>query len=344
MTCHTEEAVRAPFLPPSIERLSPRRLMHWPRAMKLRARVKTAEQEVETLQTTLVTVLKTVKLKYATALAMVQLYLVEFHAQPPFFFGGDKKIDRTYETPLEGVDENDDPRLLTQRNKLQKMETELWNLTIRRLNASAARNTENKRKWENNQRSNNVQQPNKRQEVVRAYTTGPNDRNGYAGKAPHYNKCKLTYNLTLTLTPATTQRAQVTTHKVPLTCFGCGVQGHYKSECPKLKNQNRGNQNGGGRARRRAADRSFVSTAFSSLIDITPTALVANYTIELANGKLIGADTIIRGCTLNLLNHAFNIDLMPIELGSFDVIIGMDWLSIYHDVIVCEEKLVRIPF
>ncbi|GKC37210.1 hypothetical protein Tco_1049594 [Tanacetum coccineum] len=35
---------------------------------------------------------------------------------------------------------------------------------------------------------------------------------------------------------------------------------------------------------------------------------------------------------------------MPVELGSFDVIIGMDWPSKYHDVIVCDEKIVRVPF
>nr|GFB96612.1 reverse transcriptase domain-containing protein [Tanacetum cinerariifolium] len=44
------------------------------------------------------------------------------------------------------------------------------------------------------------------------------------------------------------------------------------------------------------------------------------------------------------LNHPFNIDLMPVELGSFDVIIGMDWLRRCHAVIVCNEKLVRIPY
>nr|GEY18613.1 putative reverse transcriptase domain-containing protein [Tanacetum cinerariifolium] len=35
---------------------------------------------------------------------------------------------------------------------------------------------------------------------------------------------------------------------------------------------------------------------------------------------------------------------MPIKMGSFDVIIGMDWLSKYHAIIVCDEKIVRIPF
>nr|GFB22210.1 putative reverse transcriptase domain-containing protein [Tanacetum cinerariifolium] len=52
----------------------------------------------------------------------------------------------------------------------------------------------------------------------------------------------------------------------------------------------------------------------------------------------------MRGCTLNFLNHPFNIDLMPVELGSFDVIIGMDWLRRCHAVIVCDEKLVRVPY
>ncbi|GJX23582.1 putative reverse transcriptase domain-containing protein [Tanacetum coccineum] len=92
------------------------------------------------------------------------------------------------------------------------------------------------------------------------------------------------------------------------------------------------------------ADRSFISTAFSSLINIAPTSLENCYDVELADGKLVKIDTIIRGCTLNFLDHPFNIDLMPVELGSFDVIIGMDWLRKYHAVIVCDEKLVQVPY
>ncbi|GJR09562.1 putative reverse transcriptase domain-containing protein [Tanacetum coccineum] len=136
-----------------------------------------------------------------------------------------------------------------------------------------------------------------------------------------------------------------------------------KSTSPKLKNNNRGNQAGNGGATTRVYavgnsgknpdsnvvtgmfllnnryasmlfdtgfDRSFVSTAFSSLIDIVPTRLDQDYDVELANRKLIGVNTIIQGCTLNFLNHLFNIDLMPVELGSFDVIISMDWLVKYH--------------
>ncbi|GJW91496.1 putative reverse transcriptase domain-containing protein [Tanacetum coccineum] len=49
-------------------------------------------------------------------------------------------------------------------------------------------------------------------------------------------------------------------------------------------------------------------------------------------------NTVIQGCTLILLNQPFEIDLMPIKLGSFDVVIGMDWLSKYHARILCDEK------
>ncbi|GJT89926.1 putative reverse transcriptase domain-containing protein [Tanacetum coccineum] len=162
------------------------------------------------------------------------------------------------------------------------------------------------------------------------------------------------------------------------TCFECGVQGHFKRECTKLRNNNnRGNQVGGGNASAKVyavghagtnpdsnvvtgtfllnnryasilfdtgADRSFISTAFSSQIDITPIALDHYYDVELADGRIIGLNTILRGCTLNILNHPFNINLMPVELGSFDAMIGMDWLAKYQAIIVCTENIIRIPW
>ncbi|GJV34173.1 reverse transcriptase domain-containing protein [Tanacetum coccineum] len=72
------------------------------------------------------------------------------------------------------------------------------------------------------------------------------------------------------------------------------------------------------------ADRSFVSYAFSKYIDIHPTTLDTNYSVELADGKSLTTNTILRGCTLNLQNYLFKINLLPIELGSFDVIVRMD--------------------
>ena len=64
--------------------------------------------------------------------------------------------------------------------------------------------------------------------------------------------------------------------------------------------------------------------------------------IELADGKLVSTNTDIQGCTLTLLNHPFQIDLMPITLCSFDVVVGMDWLSENHAKILCDEKIVHI--
>nr|GEY46682.1 putative reverse transcriptase domain-containing protein [Tanacetum cinerariifolium] len=91
-------------------------------------------------------------------------------------------------------------------------------------------------------------------------------------------------------------------------------------------------------------DRSFVSTTFSALLDVIPSTLDVSYAIKLADGRISETNVILRGCTLGLLGHPFNIDLMPVELDSFDVIISMDWLEKYHAMIVCDEKIVRIPY
>ncbi|GJS66090.1 hypothetical protein Tco_0680654 [Tanacetum coccineum] len=130
--------------------------------------------------------------------------------------------------------------------------------------------------------------------------------------------------------------------------------GHYRKDCPKLRNQNRGNKTGNIEATSKAyairggganpdsnvvtgtfllnncyasmlfdsgADKSFVSSTFSALLDVAPSTLDTSYAVELANGRISETNVILRGCTLGLLGHPFNIDLMPIELGGFDVII-----------------------
>ncbi|GJT25420.1 putative reverse transcriptase domain-containing protein [Tanacetum coccineum] len=91
------------------------------------------------------------------------------------------------------------------------------------------------------------------------------------------------------------------------------------------------------------ADKSFVYTAFSTLIDIAPSTLDTSYDVELAVGKVVSTNTVLCDCTLTLLNHLFKIDLLPTELGSFDVIVGIDWLSNHRAEIICYKKIIRIP-
>ncbi|GJY07301.1 reverse transcriptase domain-containing protein [Tanacetum coccineum] len=246
------------------------------------------------------------------------------------------------------------------------------NLMDQKLKGYAVKNAENKRRLEVNPRDNRGHQP----PFKRPNVGGPcTVRCGKCNKVGHLTQdCKVTNSTT------STQRGQIVNQRV-LTCFEYGRQGHYRSDCPKLKDQNRGNKarnkNGVGEARGKAyvlgggeanpnlnvvkgtfllnnhyasmifdsgADQSFVSTTFSTLLDITPDTLDVSYAVELADRRISETKTILRGCTLGLLGHPFNINLMPVDLGSFDFIIGMDWLANHHAVIVCDEKIVQIPY
>ncbi|GJZ10185.1 putative reverse transcriptase domain-containing protein [Tanacetum coccineum] len=75
------------------------------------------------------------------------------------------------------------------------------------------------------------------------------------------------------------------------------------------------------------ADYSFVSTIFIPLLGIEPSDLGFSYEIEIASGQLVEIDKVIKGCKLEIKGHLFDINLIPFRSGSFDIIIGMDWLS-----------------
>nr|GEX24353.1 putative reverse transcriptase domain-containing protein [Tanacetum cinerariifolium] len=144
-----------------------------------------------------------------------------------------------------------------------------------------------------------------------------------------------------------------------ITCFECRVQGHYKSECPKLKNGNQGNQTGNGNVVAIAyavgtvrtnpnsnivtgtfllnncyasvlfdtgADRSFVSTAFSSLIDIIPTTLDHGYDVELADGRIIW---VIAYGLRKLKVHEKNYTTHDLELGAVVFALKIWWYYMY---------------
>ncbi|GKB16892.1 putative reverse transcriptase domain-containing protein, partial [Tanacetum coccineum] len=91
------------------------------------------------------------------------------------------------------------------------------------------------------------------------------------------------------------------------------------------------------------ADYSFVSTTFIHMLGLEPNDLGFRYEIEIASGQLVEINRVIKGCKLEIEGHVFDIDLIPFGHGSFDVIIGIDWLSNYKAEIVFHDKVVRIP-
>nr|GEV22648.1 hypothetical protein [Tanacetum cinerariifolium] len=202
------------------------------------------------------------------------------------------------------------------------------------------------RKFDNNQKDNHVQQPPYKrqnvggQSVYRAYTAGNNKKKGYAGPLPYCKKGKLHHKGPCTMkcvkcnkvrhmtkdcmndvAATATHNALIVNHRVP-TCFECERKGYYMNKCPKLKNQTRGNK--AGKKNNKARGKAYVLGGGQTNPD-SNVIMDVSYAIKLADGRISETNTILRGSTLGLLGYPFNIDLMHVELGSFDVIISMDW-------------------
>nr|GEV61961.1 hypothetical protein [Tanacetum cinerariifolium] len=86
------------------------------------------------------------------------------------------------------------------------------------------------------------------------------------------------------------------------------------------------------------ANYSFISTKFLPLINIKPSVISLGYEIEIASGLKLVINKIIQGCRLEQEGHTFIIDLITFGYGSFDVIVGMDWLSKLRAKIVSLRK------
>ncbi|GKF29052.1 putative reverse transcriptase domain-containing protein, partial [Tanacetum coccineum] len=210
-------------------------------------------------------------------------------------------------------------------------------------------------------RNNQQQQPHKKQNVARAYTAGPGEKKACTGNLPlctkfnyHHigqcaHKCRnyKKYGHTTNECRVNTNNKNNNNNKKAGPCYECGNTGHIKKNCPKLKNHRNGSGNGVAQGRAYALggrDASPDSNVITGTFLLNNRYAINLFDTELADGKIIGVNIIIRGCTLNFMNRPFNIDMMHVPLGSFDVIIGMDWLKRYHGVIICDEKIVRVPF
>ncbi|KAF5755487.1 putative nucleotidyltransferase, Ribonuclease H [Helianthus annuus] len=88
-------------------------------------------------------------------------------------------------------------------------------------------------------------------------------------------------------------------------------------------------------------DNCFVSFEFEKLLSRKRSYLSSSFEVEVATGRTIAVNSVLRDCTLELNNHIFPIDLIPMQLGSFDIIIGMDFLRENHAEVVCFEKMIR---
>ncbi|GJZ24807.1 putative reverse transcriptase domain-containing protein [Tanacetum coccineum] len=187
-----------------------------------------------------------------------------------------------------------------------------------------------------------LQAKNERQGNARAMITAPTDRKVTSGSFPVRHKQKYCEEKSV----ATGANAQPI-----VTCYDCGERGHTRNHCPKkVKQEETRGTRGQAYAIKDAepqgpnvvtgtfllnnryasilfdsgSDKSFVNTRFTSMLDVILIKIETSYEVELADGRVASTNSVLKGCSLNLVNHLFEIDLMPIELGT--------------------EKLVRIPY
>ncbi|XP_071728616.1 uncharacterized protein [Rutidosis leptorrhynchoides] len=224
-----------------------------------------------------------------------------------------------------------------------------------------------------NQAASDNKQFHKRQDTNKGTTSGPSTRSGYQGRFPLCTKCNRHH--TGACNGLTCDKCKRTGHSSKdykmgtNTCFGCGKAGHYRKDClsvGKTTEPAKGRAFNINSSEARddpklvmgtflldnhcayvlfdsGADRSFVSKDFWHNIKKPVSSLENLYSIELGNGNLMKADQIYHGCTFNLAEKSFSIDVIPIKLGSFDLVVGMDWLSENRADIVYYQKAIRIP-
>ncbi|GJT99080.1 putative reverse transcriptase domain-containing protein [Tanacetum coccineum] len=206
-------------------------------------------------------------------------------------------------------------------------------------------NNNNYRNTNTNNRYNNHQpQQNRRQETFRSYAVTPTENNGYIRNRPLCKKCTLHHIGPCTVKCNTCDKVGHLTkncrNKGPATgsnllpvtdiCHACGEKGHYANQCLKATNNT-------------AQGRAYMLRDRNAHQD--PNVVTGMFLLNQHLDRVLsdsGADKSF-GATLTLLNQPFKINLMPIKLGSFDVVIGMDWLSKYHARIICDKKVIHIP-
>nr|GEZ82710.1 hypothetical protein [Tanacetum cinerariifolium] len=151
-----------------------------------------------------------------------------------------EKVDKY----IGGLPDNIHGNVMSARPKTLDEAIELPNdLMDQKLRTYTKRQTGSKRKFDNN---NQAQQIPKRQNVAQAYVVGTGERKEFAGTLPLCNKCKFHHNGPCNTKCANCKKVShltrdcwnptATTNQKTITCYECENQGHYKSNCPELKN------------------------------------------------------------------------------------------------------------
>ncbi|GJZ18367.1 putative reverse transcriptase domain-containing protein [Tanacetum coccineum] len=129
-------------------------------------------------------------------------------------------------------------------------------------------------------------------------------------------------------------------------CYECGSPDHFLNTCPKMNRapgQARNQLALEGSLNNRSNGNQVRGRAYNVNVNAIEAVQDPNIVMEVADGKKVEVDRIIRDCKLELGGSLFSINLIPLGHGSFDVIVGMDCLSQHKAVIVCHEKVVEIP-
>nr|GEW02871.1 hypothetical protein [Tanacetum cinerariifolium] len=135
-------------------------------------------------------------------------------------------------------------------------------------------------------------------------------------------------------------------------CYECGSTDHLRPACPRLNRSKDRKETIQTKLllitrirvmETKGTKLGLCFTTFVPLLGIEPSDLGFRYKIEIASGQLVEIVKVIKGCKLEIEGHVFDIDLIPFGHGSFDEIIGMDWLSNHKAEIICHKKVVSIP-
>nr|GEU32841.1 reverse transcriptase domain-containing protein [Tanacetum cinerariifolium] len=166
-----------------------------------------------------------------------------------------------------------------------------------------------------------------------------NDQNKNRGRDDRNKRQRTRGNFALTVPEQGQGQRQASNERPRLNCFECEDPNHFRRNFLRM---NRATTLGGNRPNPVLAIEGNTNRGTIG-IEQQPSVIILSYEIEIASGVKVETNKIIRGCRLELEGHTFNINLIPFGYGSFDVIVGMDWLSNLRAKIVCYEKIVQIP-